>query len=97
MVKVPRDVKAAFPHRCTACAKLISDRTGRTWSNNDVAQVATFLKVKEADNEHHYGFGYGKSTFHQYSDSFIDLIVQRLQQEPDLVKHAREATRRRSK
>jgi hypothetical protein len=97
MVKVPRDVKAAFPHTCTACAKLLSDRTGRTWSNNDVAQVATFLKVKEADNEHHYGFKYGKNTLHQYSDCFIDVVVQRLQQEPELVKHAREAARRRSK
>jgi hypothetical protein len=52
---------------------------------------------KESDNEHHYGFKYGKNTLHQYSENFIDLIVQRWQQEPDLVKHARDATRRRSK
>jgi hypothetical protein len=96
-IKVPRDVKAAFPHTSTVCASRLTEKTGRSWSNHDVAQVAAFLKVKDSDNEHHYGFQYGKNTIHQYSDSFIDLVVHRMQQQTDLVKLARDATRKKAK
>ena len=96
-IKVPRDVKATFPYTSTACGRRLSERSGRPWSPHDVAKVATFLKVKDSDNEHHYGFRYGKNIFHQYSDSFIDLVVHRLEQEPDLVKLARDATRKKGR
>jgi hypothetical protein len=96
-VKVPRDVKAGFPYTSTECATLLTQRTGRPWSKHDVSQVAAFVKAKDTDNEYHYGFRYGKNVLHQYSDFFIDVVVQRTRQDPDVVKHARDAARRRSK
>lgn len=96
-IKVPRDVNATYPHTSTDCARLLTKRVGHPWFRQDVATVAAFLKVKSGDNEHHYGFGYGKNVLHKYSDAFIDLVVHRLAQEPDLLRHARDAARRKAK
>ncbi len=94
-VKVPKDIKAGFPYTATDCAKLLAQKTGQKWSVQDVAHVAAFMRVKETDNENHYGLTYRTSVLHLYSDAFVDHVVQRMLQEPELVKMARAAARKK--
>ena len=94
-VKVPRDPKVVCPHDSTHCAAILTERTGTKWSKVDVAHVAKHLGVKGDDNQYHYSYSVGRTEFHSYSDSFIDLVCDRLKQEPNLKAVARPATKKR--
>lgn len=93
-VFVPKDPKERWPHRATECANILTTKTGITWSNDAVVAVAELLGVREGDNEHHYRMAYGTQEIHLYSEPFIELVQERLRQDPDLVARARERRRR---
>lgn len=97
VVKVPKDPKKDWPHSTTACAIILSERTGFAWSMGDVASVAAFVGAKKGDNQFHYEFVSGKAHTHTYSDAFVELVIERLVQTPELVKAARTAQRRKAK
>lgn len=91
-VKVPRDPREVCPHNATEVAQLVSERTGKKWSANDVAIVADFMGVKASHNEFHFSFRAGKKLMlHTYSSAFVDEVVRRLRQTPDLLRRARDA------
>lgn len=96
VIKVPRDPKTLCPHNTKEVADLVVKRTGdASWNQNHVAAVAEFLDVKKSDNEHHYGFKSGRTTYHCYSDSFVDKVCDHLKSNPDLIRHAYAARKKK--
>lgn len=87
-VIIPKDPREKWPYRATECVPILTRRTGVKWNLSAVSVVAAHLRVQSTNNECHYLNQYGKSTFHQYSDEFIDLVVQRHKQQPDLIELA---------
>ena len=95
-VEVPRDPKAKWRYNATECAQVLSQKTSAKWNASAVAAVASMLGVKSENNQYHYCWKSGKTESHSYSDQFIERVVERYRQDPELIKKAYEA-RRRSK
>lgn len=97
VVKVPRDPKATCPYSATDVAGMLTERTGNKWTASQVGTVAKFLGVHENDNHYHYAHPVGrKNVDHKYSKDFIDLIMKKLSEDPDLKRSAHNAAQKKA-
>jgi hypothetical protein len=95
LIEVPRDISRTHPYRFRQLADCVADRLGQSqlFTTYDLSAVLHKLKTKNSPRSRYHYLVEATGT-DLYSQDFADLILTRIQNDPDYLVRARQAYKR---
>ena len=91
VVEVAKDIAKTHPHTQKTAVKAIKERLpeGTRFTSYDFQAVAHREKLKKSNNHLHYRLAQANNA-HFYSTALVDLVVEKVEKDPEYLKRSRE-------